>query len=101
MTTFAAPDTAVNYDRLSLVQAVLRQYPDVSRDEIHLLIAAYPRLSAVDLAHILSDLELAPKLEHFSRDHKSVTRTPLRDYVLFIVIAALSIAIIVWTLFMR
>jgi hypothetical protein len=78
---------------------LIRLYPNGSPQQLQELIAAYPRLSAMDLAHLLSDSELAPKLEQFRRDHKSTTRTPFRQYALFVVIAVVSIAIILWTMF--
>lgn len=74
-------------------------YPDGSPEQLQQLIAVYPRLSALDLAHLLSDPELAPRLEHFRRDHKSMIRTPFQQYGLFVVIAVVSIAIISWAIF--
>ena len=77
---------------------LIRVYPNGSPQQLQALIDVYPRLSALDIAHLLSDRELASKLEQFGREHKSTTRTPLREYVLFLVIAVFSLGVIFWTL---
>jgi hypothetical protein len=71
------------------------------RSELHLLallIALYPRLSALDAALTTTDDELRSRLEAFRRDHRSKIRTPFRQYAALVVTPVIGIAAVFWAL---
>lgn len=76
---------------------LFERYPDLTDAELEQLIVEFPRLPPVDVALMLSDEKLAPKLEAFRRDHHSKVRTPFRQYAVLIAIAFFGIGLIVWS----
>jgi hypothetical protein len=99
----APPRRAANedFEATTFAQAadLIRVYPDGTPAQQQALIDLYPRLSPLDLAHLLSDPELAPKLEKFGRAHRSTVRTPMKEYWLFLVIAIFGLGLIGGTSF--
>ena len=75
---------------------LVSRYPDLTGDELAHLIEMFPRLPAVDVALMLSDEVLAPRLNAFSRDHRSKLRTPFREYAVFVAIAFVGIVVTAW-----
>ena len=77
---------------------LFERYPHVSDRELDHLIAVFPRLPALDVALMLSDEDLAPKLTAFRRDHHKRIRTPFRDYAVLIGIAVVGTAVSIWSM---
>ena len=99
----APPLHAANeeFETTTFAQAadLIRVYPNGTPSQQQALVDIYPKLSALDLAHLLSDPQLALKLEQFGRAHRSTVRTPVKQYGLFLMIAILGLGIIGWKLF--
>ena len=72
------------------------RYPNLSEVELARLINLYGQVSALDLALMISDEKLAPRLDRFFKDHRSKVRTPFRQYAALVVTAAVGAAILVW-----
>lgn len=94
--------TAANEDTdttvLGRAAELIRVYPDGMNEQSESLIDLYPRLSHVDIAHLLSDPNLAPRFGQFVRDHRSTTSTPFSHYTFFLVFAVVGLGILIWTL---
>jgi hypothetical protein len=75
---------------------LIARYPNLSDFELARVINLYRELSALDMALMLSDEELAPKLDNFFKDHGRRLRTPLRQYAALVAIAAAGIIVAVW-----
>jgi len=78
------------------VASLLRRYPSLSETELTRLISAYRKLSALDMALMLSDEELGPRLHRFSAEHRSVLRTPFRHYAALVLYAILAVVAVAW-----
>jgi hypothetical protein len=78
---------------------LLGRYPDLSKDELDQLISLFPQLSPVEMAMMISNEEIAGKLDAFNRAHPRVGRTPFGHYGVFIGIFVIGLALIVWALF--
>jgi len=78
------------------VRALMGRYPNLSEIELARLINAYRELSALDMAFMLSDEQLAPNLDRFSADHRSKIRTPFRHYAALLAYAILGVLTIAW-----
>lgn len=75
---------------------LLERYPSVTKPELDVLVVAFRKLSALDMALLLSDEELGPKLNRFRREHASKFRTPFRDYAVFVAMAVVGLLVTVW-----
>jgi hypothetical protein len=75
---------------------LIARYPNLSEAELVRLISQYRDLSALDMALMLSDDNLAPKLDRFSSDHRSRTRTPFRHYAALLAYAAVAVGMVAW-----
>lgn len=75
---------------------LIGRYPNLSEIELARLINVYRELSALDMALLLSDEELTPKLDRFSADHRSRIRTPFRQYAALLAYAVVGLAVVVW-----
>ena len=95
MTALAKEEAARRAAPLQLADLIAR-YPFLSPLEVELAIGLYRRLSALDMALMLSDYELAPKLDRFYKDHWRKLKTPFRQYAMLLVIALAGIALAVW-----
>ena len=80
------------------LQAVglVERYPNLSEIELARLINLYRELSSLDMALMISDSELAPKLDRFRKDHRRQLRTPFRQYAVLVYIAVAGIFFAVW-----
>jgi hypothetical protein len=72
------------------------RYPNLSEIELARLINSYRELSALDMALMLSDESLAPKLDRFSSDHRSKIRTPFRQYAALVGYAVVAVIAVAW-----
>ena len=78
------------------VRELLGSYPNMSETALARLINLYRGLSALDVALMLSDEKLAPRLDRFSSDHRSRIRTPFRQYAALVAYAFVGVAVITW-----
>ena len=84
--------------RIVALQAaeLVDRYPNLSEIELARLINLYRELSSLDMALMISDSELAPKLNRFRKDHRRQLRTPFRQYAVLVYIAVAGIFFAVW-----
>lgn len=75
---------------------LIRRYPNLSEIELARLINLYRQLPALDVALMISDDDLSPRLDRFFSEHRSKIRTPFRQYAVLVVLAVVGIATIVW-----
>jgi hypothetical protein len=75
---------------------LIRRYPNLSETELARLINLYRDFSALDMAMVISNEELAPNLDLFSADHRSKVRTPFRQYAALVIYAVLTIVALGW-----
>jgi hypothetical protein len=75
---------------------LIKRYPNLSEVELARLINLYRELSALEMALMLSDEELAPGLDRFSSDHRSRIRTPFRQYAALVAYAVAGLAVTAW-----
>lgn len=94
----ATNSVAVNARCSSEVSQLVERYPNLSEIETARLINLYRELPALDLALMISDEELAPKLDRFVEDHRSKVRPPFRHYAAFLVMVALGIVVAAWAM---
>lgn len=82
----------------SLEQAaeLIGRYPKLSEIELARLINLYRQLSALDVALMIADEQLAPRLERFVGEHRSELRTPFRQYAVLVAIAVLGFVLMAW-----
>ncbi len=77
---------------------LLDRYPNLSEIELARLINLYRNLSALDSALLISDGELASKLDLFFADHRSKVRAPFRQYAALVGYAVIGVAVLAWSL---
>ncbi len=77
---------------------LIARYPDLTKEELRRLKAVYPQLSPVELALMISNEEIAGRLDAFNRAHPKVGRTPFGHYAVFVGIFVVGLALIVWAL---
>ena len=61
---------------LEMAADLVSRYPNLSEIELARLINLYRELSALDVALMMSDEALAPRLDRFVGEHRSAVRTP-------------------------
>lgn len=93
--SFEQPQSAIPRP-LDETRALIRRYPNLSEVELARLINLYRELSALDMALMLSDEEVAPRLDQFSADHRSKIRKPFRHYAGLVGYAVVGLAVLVW-----
>jgi hypothetical protein len=81
---------------LEEARALIGRYPNLSETDLARLINLYRQLSALEMALMLSDEKLAPKLDRFSADHRSKIRTPFRQYAALVGYAVVGVAAVAW-----
>ena len=79
------------------IAGYLQRYPDISDDELIDLISGYRQLSNLDIAFMLSDPNVAPKLERFRAEHKRHTREPFGNYAVLLGLAVVGLALSVYS----
>jgi hypothetical protein len=80
------------------VRELIGRYPNLSEIELARLINLYRELPALDIALMLSDESLAPRLDRFSADHRSKIRTPFRHYAALVAYAVVGVAVVAWAI---
>jgi hypothetical protein len=93
--SFEQPQPAAPIARDEARELVSR-YPKLSQIELARLINLYRDLSALDMALMLSDEELAANLDRFSSDHRSKIRAPFRHYAALVGYAMVGLVVIAW-----
>jgi hypothetical protein len=63
-------------------------YPDLSRAQLDELAAIFPRLKAVDVALMMADKRLAPRLDAFCAANRELMAPSLSDYLVIAAIMA-------------
>ena len=79
---------------------LISRYPDLGRPQLDELVAIFPRLSAMDVALMLGDQKLAPRLDAFCAANGHLVSPSLADYAVvgaimslpFLVLLVLMIA---------
>jgi hypothetical protein len=79
-------------------RALLARYPNLSETELTALIELYRRFSALDTALLLSDQELAPRLDRFTSENRSRVRVPFRQYAGLVVYILLTLGVLAWAI---
>ncbi len=82
---------------LQQASELVDRYPNLSEIELARLINLYRELSALEVALLMSDNDLGPRLGKFVEDHRSRVRTPFREYGMFVFITVLAAALIFWS----
>ena len=93
--SFQQPQSAISKP-VDEARELVRRYSNLSEIELARLINLYRELSALDMALMLSDEELAPSLDRFSADHRWKIRTPFRHYAALVGYAVVGIAVFAW-----
>ena len=75
---------------------LIDRYPNLSEVELARLINLYRELPALDVALMLSDEKIAPRLDRFFVDHRSKIRTPFRQYAALVGLAFVGVAVTIW-----
>lgn len=75
------------------------RYPDLGDIELARLVDLYRELSALEVALLMSDSDLASRLNQFMQDHRAKIRTPFREYAALLAIAVMGVALVIWTVF--
>jgi len=75
---------------------LIGRYPSLTEIELARLINLYRQASALDMALMLSDEELAPRIDRFCADHRSKIRTPFRQYAALVAYAVIGILALFW-----
>lgn len=70
---------------------LIARYPNLSQSQIEQLIGVFPRLGALDLALMMSDDNLGPRLEAFCSAHRELISPSLADYAVIGAILALPV----------
>ena len=83
---------------LEEARALIRRYPNLGDIQLARLINLYREFSALDMALVLSDAELAPKLDRFSSEQRSEVRSPLGHYAGLLIYVGLTLAAVAWAI---
>jgi len=75
---------------------LIARYPDLSAIELASAVKSYRQLSALDMALMISDEALAPKLDRFYKDNWRKLRTPFRQYAVLLAIMVAGIVLAIW-----
>lgn len=70
---------------------LISRYPNLSQSQIEHLAGLFPRLSALDLSLMMSDDDLAPRVEAFYATHREMMSPSLSDYAVIGIIIAFPI----------
>lgn len=93
--SLSEPDSTVSRP-LDEARELLGRYPNLTDVELARLINLYRSMSALEMALMLSDERLAPRLDRFSADHRSKIRTPFRQYAALVGYAVIAVAAVAW-----
>ena len=74
----------------------LKRYPDLDEKERADLINGYRQLSNLDIAFMLSDPNVAAKLQRFRAENKRETKEPFRNYAVLLALVIIGLAMTVY-----
>jgi hypothetical protein len=86
----SAPRTHVHQRAAELVS----RYPGLSRPQLEELAAIFPRLSAMDVALMMGDRTLAPRLDAFCAANRHLISPSLADYAVIAAIMSLPFMVL-------
>lgn len=72
---------------------LISRYPNLSRAQIESLAGLMPKLSALDLSLMMSDDNLAPRLESFFAAHRELIAPSFSDYLVIGAIIAFPLVV--------
>ena len=75
---------------------LVRRYPNVNPVELDRMVAILPRLPVLDFALMMSDEELGPRLDQFTRSQRGRLRRPLKEIAGLLSPVALAALVIAW-----
>ena len=78
---------------------LVSRYPNLSEIELARLINLYRRFSALDMALMISDDAVGPKLDRFVKDHRRKVRSPFSHYAFLVAYAVIAVAAVAWSFF--
>lgn len=79
-------------------ETLLNRYPDLSEQELALLIRRFQNLPLLDFGLLAADRKLGDKLDAFYRDHGDKLRAPLSAFSWAVaILVVLAIVVLVWT----
>lgn len=78
--------------------ALIRRYPNLSEIELAKLIGLYRELPMLEVALMLSNKHLAPKLDKFTEQHRASLRAPFQQYAFLLAYIALGVGVFIWAL---
>ena len=76
------------------VSSLLARYPNLGETALARLINLYRGLPLVDSVLLMTDAELAPRLDAFVNDHRSAVRSPVADYAALLFLAGTAAALL-------
>lgn len=77
---------------------LVSRYPSLSRHQIDELAAIFPRLSATDVALMMADEKLAPRLDAFCAANRELVSPSFADYAVIAAIMSLPLLLLLVTL---
>lgn len=83
---------------LEEARELIARYPNLSEIELTRLINLYRGFSALDMALLLSDEKLAPRLDRFSNEHRGKIRVPFRQFAGLMAYALMTLSVVVWAI---
>jgi hypothetical protein len=83
---------------LDQARELVARYPNLSEIELARLIDLYRHFSALDMALLLSDEKIAPRLDCFSSENRSKIRPPFRQYAGLMAYAFLTLSVVAWAI---
>ena len=88
---FASAPRSNVYQR---VAELVSRYPDLSRPQIDELAEIFPRLRAMDVALMMGDKKLAPRLDAFCAANRDLVSPSLADYAVVAAIVSLPFLVL-------
>jgi hypothetical protein len=80
-------------------EQLVARYPELDAGEVDRLVEIYPRLGNVDVALMISDADLGPRLNSFIRANRRRLRMPARHLFGLLSPFLLFVAVIGWVVF--
>lgn len=78
--------------------ALIARYPNLSEIELARLINLYRELPMLEVALMLSNKRLAPKMDEFMERHRSSIRSDYREYAFLLAYMVLGLGVLIWAL---
>jgi hypothetical protein len=78
--------------------ALIGRFPHLSEVELARLINLYRELPMLEVALMLSNKRLAPRMDEFMERHRAAIRAPFRQYAFLLAYIALGLGVLIWAL---